>query len=120
MNEYLVFCNFEKNSLEMTLKGYLEEGFKTVLDTKKYYAISREEEPADEKTLKALLKIVCRELEKHSDGKAVCYDAGPIINKHVARLTENEMKSLKFHDPFLDDVKVMVSRIILERNKESG
>ncbi|MBQ1300546.1 MAG: hypothetical protein IIY25_05510 [Erysipelotrichaceae bacterium] len=51
MNEYLIFCNFEKNSLEMTLKGYLEEGFKTVLDTKKYYAISREEEPADEKTL---------------------------------------------------------------------
>ncbi len=120
MNEYLVLCNFEKNSLEMTLKGYLDEGYTTVLDTRKYCAVRKEDEPSDENTLKALLKIVCRELEKHSGGKAVCYDASPIINKHIARLTENEMKSLKFHDPFLDDVKVMVSRIILERDKERG
>lgn len=120
MNEYLAFCNFEMNSLEMTIKGYLEEGYQIAFSAEKCCVIRREQEPTDEKTLQALLKIVCRELVKHSDGKAICYDVSPLINKHIARLTDNEMKSLKFHDPFLDDLKVMASGLIVDSDKERG
>ena len=117
MNKYIVFANFEKNALAMTVAGYVSDGFSVAVKGRGYCAIAKEEEPKDENVRNALLKYICQETGKYAFGKSVCLDVSEVINKHIDRLTENEMKSLKFHDPFIDGVKVVISRLIREEEE---
>ena len=117
MNKYIVFANFEKNTLDMTAAGYADEGFLPAVKGRGYCAIAREEEPKDEYVRNSLLKYICRETGKYAFGRSVCLDVSEVINKHIDRLTENEMKSLKFHDPFIDDVMVIISKLIREEEE---
>ena len=109
MNEYYLLHNVEPITRENTKEGYLKEGFTVFFEDEKTLLVKKSEAGKEEGE-EILLKIILQRFRRGFPKASVILDLSPIMNKHLDRLIENGFASLKFHDAFLDDLKILVTK----------
>lgn len=118
MNRYIIIHNMENYSRKMLIASYEREGFSAVYDDEKTVCLKKSDTDVDETIEQGMLKVICSQLKRAVRDKAVSTDVSDIMNRHIERLTANKMSSLKFHDPFNDEVKHLVTRLLIGEDNE--
>lgn len=117
MNEYYFLYNAEPLTKEKTRDAYLREGFTVFFEDEKTLIVKKSE-PGKEEGEEKLLTLILQRFRRSFFKTPVTLDLSPIMNRHLDRLIENDFASLKFHDPFLDDLKILQTRARI--NASSG
>ena len=112
MNEYYLLYNVDTHILNKTRDSYLREGFEIVFEDDKSLVVKRSTEENEEGEEK-ILKMIFQRFQRSSIDRPVSLDLSDLINRHLYRLVGNGFKSLKLHDPFIDELDHLITDIRL-------
>ena len=113
MNEYFLLYNSEPMVIRFTKQAYLEAGFDIYYEDDSALLVKKTPEEKNKNAEDIMLKTILSRFQRSSLDRPVSVDLSPIMNKHIDRLTEENFKNFKFHDLFLDDLRSLVTRAML-------
>ena len=113
MNKYTLLYRVDPLIRSTMKQGFLSEGWSVFSEDEDTLIMVLHREPVDAGTEEKMLSVIRSRFRRSSAGTAVL-DLSDIMNKHIARLTENQCSSLKFHDPFLDELKQLQVRSLVQ------
>ena len=113
MNKYTLLYRVDPLIRRTMKQGFLNEGWTVFSEDEDTLMLVLHREPVDAGTEEKMLGVILSRFRRSSAGTAVL-DLTDITNRHTARLTENQCSSLKFHDPFLDELKQLQIRTLVE------
>ncbi len=113
MNEYFLLYNSEAMVIRFTKQAYLEAGFDIYFEDDSAILVKKTPEEKNKNAEDIMLKTILSRFQRSSLDRPVSVDLSPIMNKHIDRLTEENFKNFKFHDLFLDDLRSLVTRAML-------
>lgn len=113
MNTYILVKNPDTLIMDTLRSAYLNEGYTVHCDEKDILLAVKHTESADEDTEKTMLQVICSSLRRLPGSFTV--NLSDLVNRHIQRLTENGCQSLKFHDPFTDELKQICVRLVTDR-----
>lgn len=112
MNHYILLHQTEPWIRRTTLQAYLNDGYSVFFEDARTLLVYMRTDPVDTQTEATLLRLIIRSFRRSIRHSAVL-DLSDLMNKHIARLTDNHCSSLKFHDPFNDELKQLIVRTLV-------
>lgn len=106
MNRYTLLFRVDPLIRSTMKQGFLSEGWTVFSEDEDTLIMVLHREPVDAGTEEKMLRVILSRFRRSSARTAVL-DLSDIMDRHIARLTENQCSSLKFHDPFLDELKLL-------------
>ena len=92
----------------------LNEGFTVFHEDEHTVLLYRHTDPVDAETEETMLRVILSRFH-HTTVPRTVLDLSDVMNRHIARLTEEHCSSLRFHDPFLDELKQLQTRTLLQK-----
>ena len=113
MNKYTLLYRVHPLIRRTMKQGFLSEGWTVFFEDEDTLMMTLHREPVDAGTEEKMLRVILSRFRRSSAGTAVL-DLTDMMNRHIARLTENQCSSLKLHDPFLDELKQLQVRTLVQ------
>ncbi len=113
MNTYYLVKSPDPWFLTELENAYLNEGYTVYLRDTDILLLVKHSVPVDTDTEKTMLQVICSSLCRYPGSFTA--DLSDLVNRHIQRLTENGCQSLKFHDPFTDELKQICVRLVTDR-----
>ena len=110
MNTYYLVKSPDPWFLTELENAYVNEGYTVYLRDTDILLLVKHSVPVDTDTEKIMLQVICSSLRRLPGSFTV--DLSDLVNRHIQRLTENGCQSLKFHDPFTDELKQLNVQLI--------
>ncbi|MBQ1325800.1 MAG: hypothetical protein IIY52_07305 [Solobacterium sp.] len=113
MNKYTLLYRAEKWMRRTAEQGYLKEGYEVCFKDEDTLLMVLHTAPVDEETERKMLQVILSAFRRSGSAGNAVLDLSDLMNRHIGRLTENQCSSLKFHDPFLDELKQLQIRQLI-------
>ncbi|MBR2685988.1 MAG: DUF362 domain-containing protein [Erysipelotrichaceae bacterium] len=117
MNNYLILCGYEDIVRNTLIQGYQKEGYVLLETVGGLFALRKVKNTEDLITEEKMVHVLLSQLKGRVHDTSMILDVSKLIEKHRDRLRENQFQSLKFHDPFLDEIKTLAVQTLLYREE---